>query len=240
MAKSKAMEPRREAVKARAASLSKTGLSTAGSPRTGTPMTSASKTGAREKLLDAAMRVIRERGYGASTVDDICGAAGVTKGAFFHHFPSKEDLAIAAAAHFGAMADGFFATAPYRDLPIAADRVLGYVAFRKAILRGELAEFTCLLGTLVQETYDSHPAIRAACDQHMSGHVAMITADIALAMRENRIKADWTPESLAYHIQSVLQGSFIYAKVKQGTKIAEDCLDHLTAYLVTLFKTKET
>ncbi|WP_303983745.1 TetR/AcrR family transcriptional regulator [Dongia mobilis] len=194
--------------------------------------------GARVKLLDAAMRVIRERGYGASSVDEICAAAGVTKGAFFHHFPSKEDLAVAAAAHFGAMADGIFATAPYRACPKAADRVLGYVAFRKAILRGELADFTCLLGTMVQETYDTHPAIRAACDRHMSEHAAMVATDIAAAMRENDIKADWTPESLAYHTQSVIQGAFIFAKAKHGTKIAEDCLDHLTAYLTTIFKSK--
>ena len=32
------------------------------------------------------------------------------------------------------------------------------------ILRGEIPEFTCLLGTMVQEAYDTHPDIRAACD----------------------------------------------------------------------------
>ncbi len=47
---------------------------------------------AREKLLDAARRVIREKGYSAATVDDLCRAADVTKGAFFHHFDSKEVL----------------------------------------------------------------------------------------------------------------------------------------------------
>ena len=47
------------------------------------------KTGnAREAILDAATRVMRQKGYGATSVDDLCREAGVTKGAFFHHFGS--------------------------------------------------------------------------------------------------------------------------------------------------------
>ena len=80
------------------------------------------------------MQVIRAQGYSGTTVDDICSAAGLTKGAFFHHFKSKEDLALAAAKHFSQMAERLFATAPYRELADPLDRLLGYVDFRAAIL----------------------------------------------------------------------------------------------------------
>ena len=106
------------------------------------------------KLLDAAVHVIRSKGYSAARVEDICAEAGLTKGAFFHHFASKEACAIAAAAHFAANADALFDAAPYSLLPDPRARVLGYVDFRKAILQGELPQFTCLLGTMVQEAYD--------------------------------------------------------------------------------------
>jgi hypothetical protein len=53
------------------------------------------KTGARHKLLDAAVLRIRRNGYAATTVDQLCADAGVTKGAFFLHFKSKDALAIA-------------------------------------------------------------------------------------------------------------------------------------------------
>jgi TetR/AcrR family transcriptional repressor of nem operon len=71
----------------------------------------------RSRLLDAARDVIRAQGYAATTVDDICAAAGVTKGAFFHHFESKERLGIAAVEQFGAMASALFGTAPYNTYP---------------------------------------------------------------------------------------------------------------------------
>ena len=130
------------------------------------------------KLLDAAVHVIRSKGYSAARVEDICAEAGLTKGAFFHHFASKEACAIAAAAHFAANADAMFDAAPYSLLPDPRARVLGYVEFRKAILKGELPQFTCLLGTMVQEAYEfpsGHPgglrplyrrARRAACRRY--------------------------------------------------------------------------
>ena len=54
----------------------------------------------KTKLLNAALRVIRAKGYAATTVDDICHAAGVTKGSFFHHIKSKDALAVSAAAYW--------------------------------------------------------------------------------------------------------------------------------------------
>ncbi|HTE49231.1 MAG TPA: hypothetical protein VK698_00050 [Kofleriaceae bacterium] len=51
-----------------------------------------------------------------------------------------------------------FASAPHRALPDPLDRLLGYVDLRKSILRGELPEFTCLVGTMVQEVYQTWTA----------------------------------------------------------------------------------
>jgi TetR/AcrR family transcriptional regulator, transcriptional repressor for nem operon len=189
----------------------------------------------RTKVLDAALHAIRAQGYSATSVDDICKAAGVTKGAFFHHFKSKEDLAVAAAGHFSAMADGLFSTAPYRALEDPLERLLGYIDFRRHILMGELPDYTCLLGTMVQETYDTHPPIRAACEKGISDHAATVEADIAAAMAKYGINAPWTAESLGLYTQAVLQGAFILAKAKQGPRIAEECIDHLRRYIEMVF-----
>jgi TetR/AcrR family transcriptional repressor of nem operon len=189
----------------------------------------------KAKLLDAAVQVIRAKGYSATTVDDVCRTAGLTKGSFFHHFESKQQLALEAAAHFSSRADELFARAPYRALPDPVDRLLGYVDFRKAILRGELPEFTCLLGTMVQEAYDTHPPIRAACDAAISHHAESLEADIAQAMEQCGVAAEWSAASLALYTQSVIQGAFVLAKARHGREVAGDCLDHLRRYLQLLF-----
>jgi TetR/AcrR family transcriptional regulator, transcriptional repressor for nem operon len=189
----------------------------------------------KTKLLDAALYVIRAKGYSATRVEDICEAAHLTKGSFFHHFKSKEDLALAAAEHFYAMADGLFGQAPYRSLPDPVDRLLGYVDFRKAILQGELPQYTCLLGTMVQEAYETHPRIREACDRYLGTHARDIEADVAAALASRGLRPNWTAESLAMYTQAVLQGSFILAKAQGNAGVAADCLDHLRRYLEMIF-----
>ena len=193
------------------------------------------KPDARTKLLDAALSVIRTKGYSATSVDELCAAAGFTKGAFFHHFKSKDELAVAAADHWSETTGTMFANAPYHDHTAPLDRVLGYLEFRKALLQGGVPEFTCLVGTMVQETYATTPAIREACERSITGHAATLEADIEAAMHERNMAPDWTAKSLALHTQAVLQGAFILAKATGGAEIAADSIDHLRRYIETLF-----
>ena len=189
----------------------------------------------KTKLLDAALQVIRAKGYAASTVEDICNQAGMTKGSFFHHFDSKEELALAAVDYWSEVTSAFFASADYQaeDDPVA--RLLAYIEFRKTILRGELAEFTCLVGTMVQEVYDTHPALREACCRSISGHAATLVPDIEEAMRQRGVRGEWTADGLALFTQATIQGAFILAKAQHGPRIAVECIDHLHRYLELLF-----
>jgi len=198
------------------------------------------KPSARDKILAAALRVIRAKGYAATTVDELCAVAGVTKGAFFHHFKSKDELAVAAADYWSEMTGAFFAAASYHAHADPLDRVLGYIDLRKAILTGTLPEFTCLVGTMVQEAYDTHPAIRAAVDRSISAHAATVEIDIEEAIKRYRIEADWSAASLALYTQAVLQGAFILAKAKGGAAVAAGSIDHLRRYVELPFKASNT
>jgi TetR/AcrR family transcriptional repressor of nem operon len=189
----------------------------------------------KTKFLNAAMHVIRVKGYTATRIEDVCAEAGLTKGSFFHHFKGKEELALAAAEHWEEVTSGLFRSAPYRQLADPLDRVLAYVDFRKAILQGELADFTCLVGTMVQEVYDTNPSLREACNRSISSHAATVEADIAEAMQKYGIKTECTAQSLALYTQATLQGAFILAKAKGGPEIAAACIDHLHRYIEMLF-----
>lgn len=190
---------------------------------------------ARTRLLEAALATIRTKGFAATSVDELCQAAAVTKGSFFHHFKSKEALGVAAAEHWAETTTAFFEGAPYHtpDDPLA--RVLAYVAFRKSIIAGNLAEFTCLVGTMVQEVYASSPDIREACAASIFRHAETLEPDIRAAIRERRISGGWTAKSLAHHTQTVIQGAFVLAKAGNESALARESLDHLDRYIRLLF-----
>lgn len=189
---------------------------------------------ARTRLLDAALSVIRARGYDGTSVEDLCKAAGVTKGAFFHHFRSKEELGVVAVTHFLDWLDTVFDRFGWRDHADPLDRVLAYLDIRTRILRGEIPHFTCLLGMIVQETYGTRPALRAACEAGIRRHLAPLQADIAAATAARGITG-FAAESLALHIMAVIQGGFVLAKAEGGPAPAIEAMHHLRRYVELLF-----
>lgn len=189
----------------------------------------------KTKLLNAALTVVRAKGFTATRVEDICAAAGVTKGSFFHHFKSKDDLALAAVGHWDELTGELFKQAKYHECDDPVDRLLGYLEFRKELLVGELQEYTCFVGTIAQEAYMTRPDIVQACGKCIGGHASTLEADIRQAMEKYQVQGEWSAESLALHTQAVIQGSFILAKAKGGALVAADSIDHLYRYIKLLF-----
>jgi AcrR family transcriptional regulator len=93
----------------------------------------------RARILNAAVHRFAIAGYDAASVDDICSEAGVSKGAFYHHFPSKQAI-------FLALMQGWLTTID-----------LGLVAARKATIPETLMNMTDLLPGVFASAEDSLP-----------------------------------------------------------------------------------
>ena len=190
---------------------------------------------AREALLNAALDLVRRQGWAATSIDQLCRAVGVTKGAFFHHFASKEALGVAAAEHWSAVTGPLFANAAYHDHEDPLDRLYGYIDFRVALAQGSLPAFTCFVGTTVQESFATSEAIRDACRDSLLLHVGQLETDFHAAIERYPPRMPVTAASLAQYTQVVVQGGFIMAKAKGDRAPLLDALAHLKSYLALLF-----
>jgi TetR/AcrR family transcriptional regulator, transcriptional repressor for nem operon len=190
---------------------------------------------ARTALLDAAHKLVRRQGWTATSVDGLCAEAGVSKGAFFHHFASKDELGVAAAQHWTDVTSPLFANAAYQQQRDPLERLLGYLDFRAALSEGSLETFTCFAGTTVQEVFATSQPIRVAAGASITDHAATLTAHFAAAIAQYKPRVAVTAESLAVYTQTVLQGGFVLSKATGDRTPLLDAIDHLKNYLQLLF-----
>ena len=93
-----------------------------------------------------------------------------------------------------------------------------------------------VIGTMVQQTYDTLPKLRAACEDNIFTHASHVEADIREAKAKHCPNAKFDPRSLAAHTQAVLQGAFILAKATGNPQRAMESIDNLKTYVQLLFK----
>jgi TetR/AcrR family transcriptional repressor of nem operon len=192
---------------------------------------------AKQKLLDAAQELMLTKGYTNTSVDEICEAAGLTKGSFFHYFDGKEHLGRLVAERFAAAKQQMFQSAPFRQKTDPLDRVFGFVDFLIEMSHTPMAAKGCLLGTFVQELAHTHPKIRSVCAACFEKSADSLTRDLEEAKAKYAPGARWGPQSLAEHLIAVVQGAIILAKAKQDPKPLEEGLLHFREYLKVLVGT---
>ncbi|TBW40908.1 TetR/AcrR family transcriptional regulator [Siculibacillus lacustris] len=193
----------------------------------------------RTRLLDAGVTIVRRRGYAATTIDELCRAAGVTKGGFFHHFASKDAYGVALADHWSETTGRLFAAAPYHRGDDPLERIFAYLDLRAALIDGPIDAFTCVVGTLAQEIHLESPTIRDACGRSIFGHASTLEADFAAALAARGLVAP-TARSLALHTQAVIQGGFVLAKAAGDAEAAREAVAHLRRYVALLFERETT
>jgi TetR/AcrR family transcriptional repressor of nem operon len=190
----------------------------------------------KRKLVDAGMNLMRARGYTATTVDDICSAAGVTKGGFFHYFKSKDEIAQAALAHFHEGKSKDYEDAPFRKLADPLDRVFGRLDYVKDAAGGAKHQTKgCLIGVFAQELAFTNPGLRTACQRIFVKIIEDFGNDLAAAKAAHAPNASFDPKAVAALYIAIVQGSLLLAKVAGSSDIVAANIEQFREYLHILF-----
>lgn len=189
----------------------------------------------KRKLLEAAVRLMSCQGFSATTVDEICAEAGLTKGSFFHYFASKDEIGEGALEHYSEQQREMFARAPFSQLADPLERLHGMLDFIGQNMGASDKVRGCLMGNLAQELAHTHPRIRACCEDKFKCIAGMVQAMLREAMAKHRPKAGFDPESVATLFVSLMQGSLLLAKTRQDKSVILENLEHFRVYVDTWF-----
>ncbi len=188
----------------------------------------------REKLLETAQHLMLAKGYTATSVEEICEAANLTKGSFFHYFASKEDLGKAVLDRY---VNGVFKAVhnePFLKKSDPLQRLYGYIDFMIALSKDPARRSGCLLGNFAQVLTDTHPEIRKQCAIHFSLWADMLKQELDAAKAMYKVKGLDTG-TLADHFIALFEGSLMLAKTKQDLDVVANNLGHFKNYLKTIF-----
>ena len=190
----------------------------------------------KEKLLDAAEELMLIKGFAATSVDEICREAKLTKGSFFHYFENKEHLGKAVLERFCSSSRQKMQEecCPKEGDPLK--RVYNYADFAIKMAKDPKLNKGCLIGKLAQELSDTYPQIRSLCANGFNEWAKMLKKDLKEAKNKYAPKASFEVESLAEHFIAILEGSQVLAKAKRDNRIVERNMQHFKQYLKNLFK----
>lgn len=194
----------------------------------------------REKILDAAQVLVLHRGFAGTSVDEIQRAAGISRGTFFYHFPSKDHMARALIERYAevdrALVDGFMARAE----ALTADplqQAMIFVALHEDFFR-EVAEDDagCLFASYSYEAgvidADTHTLVTDSIGHWRS----VLGGKLEEALRKHGpVEGSPDPVLLADFGYSTLQGAFILRRSLEDPGLMADHIRQFRRYLALLF-----
>lgn len=189
----------------------------------------------RQKLVAAARALILERGFTGAGVDQICAAAGVTKGAFFHHFKSKDEIGRAALDDWAAFGMGIYASAKADPARYPLDHVHKFIDIMIGFMRESESPVTCVVGMMSQELALANPALRDVCSRYLGDWAEFARQLLEEAKAAQPPKLDFDADEVAWFLQSIWQGSMLISKTRQEPRIAIRNLERAKAHIDGLF-----
>ena len=126
-------------------------------------------TDTRDRLVQAAMRLFWEKGYGSTSIADVLQAAKVNSGSLYHFFPGKQDLLLAVLARCREGLRPMLLAPAWEGVADPVERVFALLArYRQSVVDTDCT-YGCPIGSLALEIHEPDPPVREALAANFSG-----------------------------------------------------------------------
>lgn len=166
---------------------------------------------AKEKLIEAALALMAEKDYMATSVDEVCEKAGVSKGSFYHFFETKEDLGLAALSFYFSAAMAEVAEAPFMKLEDPVARAFGYLDYM-AEKADSLQHTGCLFGNFAVGVARTNPRLQERVSHIFNQFAEAVATVLAPFASEDGSEGLPTAKELAELYLSIMEGTIVMGR----------------------------
>ena len=194
----------------------------------------------RERILDSAQAMILDHGYAGVSVDQLISSLGLTKGAFFHHFRSKRELARTLIQRYSDEGVQLFRDNLARAKKLSGDplqQFLIFIGLYEELFEGLAEPYPgCLLASYVMEMQQFDEDMRRIINVEFEMSRTELTTLINEISEKYPPHSTIDPVSLADGFMSVFEGAFILSKSLREADITVQQLRHYKNYIELLFR----
>ena len=178
----------------------------------------------RERFLAATAKLLQERGYRGTSLNEILAESGAPRGSLYYHFPGgKEQLAQEATQREARMISDYLRTA-FRDCPGPVEAVREYVEGAREHIRTGGFLLGCPVASLVLDSPEASSAIRDLCQEALDEWHQLIRDGIA----DSGIPAE-RADALATLILTSVEGALILARSRRDPEPLDTVTEELAA-----------
>jgi len=170
------------------------------------------KVATKSALLEAGLRVMIEKGYSNTGIQEVLDATSVPKGSFYYYFDSKEDFALQIIDQFDAFCDELMSRCFDNKKLTPIGRLKMYCQEKKALLEKDNCRKGCLIGNLSQEMSDQSEVLRARLEESLTKSRNRLARCIKEGQEKGEINGSMDHIQLAEFFQSGLHGAVMRAK----------------------------
>jgi len=185
----------------------------------------------REKILDAAFQEIYRHGFQAASLNNILANTGLTKGALYHHFPTKDDLGHAVIDEVVREGLDAMVFAPLRESEEPFEALLDVIRTKAARTDADNVKLGCALNNLMQEMSPLDARFKKRLNGVLTTWQDAVEEALRRAQKQGRVRRDVDPRAAALFIVSAWEGCVGVAKNLQSVKDFRLCMSQLEGYV---------
>jgi AcrR family transcriptional regulator len=186
----------------------------------------------RNRIIGAALGLFAAKGYGATTIADIAGAAKANPGSVYFFFPTKQEVLLAVLAAYSGGIRPMLLDPAWQGVDDPIARVFALLDRYRSLLTDSDCTYGCPIGSLALELHEPDPPVREALAANFAAWTAAIEA--CLDEAGDRLPEDLDRHALAVFVLTTMEGAVMLARTYRGIAAYDAAIEQLHTHFKLL------